>query len=233
MVGNKQEIRDGSNMWKMARYLPIVIGSLAILSTVDAFAHPHVWVDSRSKLVFDDQNRISAVSHAWQFDVAFSAFAVHGLDENGDGKFSRQELQPLAEVNVTSLVDFDYFTYLSFGDSAVAFATPVDYHLEFADGQLTLHYVLPLEEPILMDGQDAKLQVYDPAYFVAIEVPESNPFEFVNGGETCEMTIERPKQLEFNTVSLLAAIPATEREIPQSLMQITSTLSNTAQISCS
>jgi ABC-type uncharacterized transport system substrate-binding protein len=38
--------------------------------------------------------------------------AVQGLDTNGDGVCSKEELKPLAEVNVTSLKDFDYFTFV-------------------------------------------------------------------------------------------------------------------------
>ena len=41
----------------------------------------------------------------------FSTFATQGLASKEKGKFTREELAPLAEVNVTSLKEFDYFTH--------------------------------------------------------------------------------------------------------------------------
>jgi ABC-type uncharacterized transport system substrate-binding protein len=74
-------------------------------------AHPHVWVAVRSEIILDADHQITGIRHAWTFDEFYSAMAVQGLDTNGDGVFSAEELKPLAEVNVKSLKDFDYFTF--------------------------------------------------------------------------------------------------------------------------
>ncbi len=50
-----------------------------------ALAHPHEWVDVASEVLFDAHGRIAAIRHHWRFDEAFSAFALQGLDSNGDG----------------------------------------------------------------------------------------------------------------------------------------------------
>src|SRR5262249_49448736 len=85
--------------------------TLLLLATA-AFAHPHVLVDAKAEMVFD-KGKLTAVRHIWQFDEAFTAFAVQGLDSNNDGKLSDAELAPLAQVNVDSLFDFGYFTYVT------------------------------------------------------------------------------------------------------------------------
>jgi ABC-type uncharacterized transport system substrate-binding protein len=76
---------------------------------LQAAAHPHVFVDAQAEMIFDGQQRLAEVHHVWQFDAAFSEFAVQGLDADGDGAFSEAELKPLAEINVTSLKDFEFF----------------------------------------------------------------------------------------------------------------------------
>ena len=43
----------------------------------------------------------------------FSAFATQGLESKEKGKFTREELAPLAKVNVESLKEYDYFTYVT------------------------------------------------------------------------------------------------------------------------
>jgi ABC-type uncharacterized transport system substrate-binding protein len=75
-----------------------------------AIAHPHVWATVRSEIVFGADHRITGIRHHWTFDEFYTAMAVQGLDANGDGVYSKEELQPLAQVNVESLKDFDYFT---------------------------------------------------------------------------------------------------------------------------
>ena len=98
------------------RFLLVLIGCLV---ASEAFAHPHVWVTARSELVYGPEGRMTAVRHAWTFDDMFSSFATQGLDADGDGKLTREELAPLAEVNVTSLAEFKFFTFGKFGDKRV------------------------------------------------------------------------------------------------------------------
>ncbi|NVK34631.1 MAG: DUF1007 family protein [Rhodobacteraceae bacterium] len=78
-------------------------------------AHPHVFVEARSKLLFDDSGKAVQVEHVFRFDDAFSAFAMQGFDANGDGVYSRAELAELAQVNIESMAEFGYFT---FGDNS-------------------------------------------------------------------------------------------------------------------
>ncbi len=77
---------------------------------------------------------MTAVRHIWQFDEAFTAFAIQGLDANHDGKLSDAELAPLAKVNVNSLKDYDFFTWLRQGGKSFPFVPPTQYWLEFHDG---------------------------------------------------------------------------------------------------
>ena len=63
----------------------------------------------------------------------FSTFATQGLASKEKGKFTREELAPLAEVNVTSLKEFDYFTQARANGKKAELNPPVDYWLEFSD----------------------------------------------------------------------------------------------------
>src|SRR4029078_11770205 len=77
-----------------------------------AIAHPHVWATVRSEIVLGPNHQIIAIRHAWTFDEFYTAMAIEGLDTNKDGVYSKEELEPLAKVNVESLKDFDYFTFV-------------------------------------------------------------------------------------------------------------------------
>ena len=82
----------------------------AACAAAAAQAHPHVWVTMKSEVVYAPDGTATGVRHAWTFDDMFSTFATQGLASKEKGKFTREELAPLAEVNVTSLKEFDYFT---------------------------------------------------------------------------------------------------------------------------
>ena len=111
-----------------------------------AVAHSHVLVTAKAEIVFDAQGRMTGVRNIWQFDAAFSAFASQGLDADGDGKLSDAELALLAKVNVDSLQEYDFFTYLTVDNKLQKFDPPKEYWLEPYNGQLTLFFTLPLKE---------------------------------------------------------------------------------------
>ena len=122
--------------------------AFSVLAPAAALAHPHVFVDAKAEIVFDDGGRITAIRNVWRFDDAYSAFASEGLDTDGDGKLTVEELMPLADINIKSLKDFDYFTFLTAGSKAIAFVQPTEYWLQSDGGLLTLYFTLPTKEPV-------------------------------------------------------------------------------------
>ena len=121
-----------------------IVAALALLLCAcgPALAHPHVWVTMKSTVVYAPDGTVIGVRHAWTFDDMFSAFATQGLETKQKGVFSREELQPLAKVNVDSLKEYDYFTYAKANGKKVTFVDPADYYLDFdsKEAVLTLHF---------------------------------------------------------------------------------------------
>lgn len=216
------------------RRLATILSLTTVLASGTALAHPHVFVDSNSKVVFDAKGRIVAVQHRWTFDDAFSSFAVQGLDENGDGAYSREELMPLAQVNVESLAEFDFFTSMAVDEMAYEFRGPRDYWLDLEDTQLVLNFTLPLKTPVAVDGVPVELDVYDPEYFVSFEMQGETSVALANAPEACFATVKAPAldAIDATTKAQLASISPDERFLPDDLRAVTATLSNTATINC-
>jgi nickel/cobalt exporter len=171
------------------------LGLLAVLlisafSVVPAAAHPHVFVTVKSTLVYE-HGVPKAVRHDWRFDDMFSAFAVQGLDTDTDGTLSRKELQALAEVNVTSLKEFDFFTFGKSGGNDITFAQPVDYWLEHDGKALTLHFTLPIASGA--KAATTRIEIYDPSYFVSFALNEHTPAALEGAPDTCRVDAEGPK----------------------------------------
>src|SRR5262245_12086892 len=149
----------------MSLYRPPMLAlALLVASAAGALAHPHVWVTMKSEVVYASDGSVTGVRHAWSFDEMFSTFATQGLESKQKGVFTREELKPLAEVNVTSLKEYDFFTHAKAEGKKIEFVEPTDYYLEYKDQLLTLHFVLPLKAPVTTKALD--LQIFDASYFV-------------------------------------------------------------------
>lgn len=199
-----------------------------------AFAHPHVLVTSRSEIVLEDR-QVKAVRHIWTFDETFSAFAIQGLDSDGDGKLTAEELKPLAQVNVESLEEYGFFTFLIVAGAEVdeqPFGDPVDYWLDWDGRQLTLHFTLPLVVNVDAGAGPVRLDVYDPEYFVAFSLHEENPAVLAGGAESCRVSVARPRALDAQAQAKLAQIPAEIRDLPENLYAMTSDLANAILVRC-
>ena len=63
----------------------------------------------KCEVLYAPDGTVTGVRHAWSFDDMFSAFATQGLDAKEKGKFTREELAPLAKVNIESLKEYRLF----------------------------------------------------------------------------------------------------------------------------
>lgn len=169
--------------------------AVALLATSPASAHPHVWATVRSEIVFGPDHKIIGIRQAWTFDEFYTAMAIQGLDTNGDGVYSKEELAPLAKVNVESLHEFGYFTFVHFGDDnkPLPLKPPEDYWVEYQDPVSTLHFTLPLKTPLDPRPRSVAVDVYDPTFFVAFGFATKDPVK-VSGALApgCKVELEKP-----------------------------------------
>jgi len=167
--------------------------ALAIAAPRPAAAHPHVWVVMKSELVYGPDGALTGIRQAWTFDEAFTAFALQGLDKKADGTYGDDVLKPLAQVNVDSLKEYDYFVTAKSATAKLAFSDPVDYYLTYAGDALTLHFTLPLKKPQSARGT-LSVDIYDPTYFVSFSFEDRDPVALVDAPAGCTKTVVSPDQ---------------------------------------
>jgi ABC-type uncharacterized transport system substrate-binding protein len=155
-----------------------------------AQAHPHVWITASSQVVYAPDGSMSGVRHAWTFDDMFSTYALQGIETKVKGVYSREELAPLAQTNVESLKEFDFFTFAKADGKKEKFLEPVDYFLEYKDAALTLHFTLPLKTPV--KPKALALEVFDPAFFIDFKFDDKDPIKLVGAPAACQMKFQRP-----------------------------------------
>ncbi len=180
------------------RFFSLALAALAslVLAVGPASAHPHVWVTVKSDLVYAPDGSVTGVRHAWAFDDMFSTFATQGLESKKKGEFTREELAPLAKVNVESLKEYDFFTYANANGKKVEFNEPAPgYYLVFDPKEtvLTLHFVLPLKTPL--KAKELTIEVFDREYFVDFGLAEKDPVKLVGAPAQCKLTIGKPQEM--------------------------------------
>lgn len=156
-------------------------------------AHPHVFVGVATTVQYKDA-KITGLEHTWTFDDLYSADATQGLDKNGDGAFSREELAELAKVNMDGLKEVSYFTSVRLADKPIKTAAPVDPWLEHKDGVLRLHFTLPLEEAVAADAEGFGFAVFDETFYIFLDYPDAKAVTLSEGAPSgCSAAIAEPK----------------------------------------
>jgi ABC-type uncharacterized transport system substrate-binding protein len=185
------------NRLRLARSPAVTLGlavAISVAFIIPALGHPHVWVTAKAQLIFT-QTMATAIRHSWTFDPAYSAYATQGLDKNGDGKFTPDELLEFAKATAESLSDFDYFTLLKANGTKQAFDPPRDYGMVYENGQVTFGFILPLKVPA--SSKLLTLEVYDPTFFVAFSLAQDqDAVTLENPPKGCAVTLTRPKSPE-------------------------------------
>jgi ABC-type uncharacterized transport system substrate-binding protein len=180
-------------------FLRLLLAAFACVAAGPSQAHPHVWVTMTEELLYAPDGSVTGVRHAWAFDDMFSTFAVQGLDQKTKGTFTREELAPLAKVNVESLKEYAYFTYAKVNGrrQKEAFADPTDYWLGYnpKDTVLTLHFTLPFKTPVKARTLD--LEIYDPEFFIDFGFTDKEPVRLVSAPRQCTAAIEKPHDESF------------------------------------
>jgi ABC-type uncharacterized transport system substrate-binding protein len=165
---------------------------LPLLPIGRAAAHPHVWVTLHSEILYSAEGVMTGVRHVWTFDDMFSAYALQGMPHAKKGEYTRQELAPLAQVNVESLKEYAYFTFARADGRKLKFTDPVDYWLEYKNPALVLHFTLPLQTPA--SSKVMQIEVYDPSIFVDFEFAKEKPVVLSGASPQCALTVDLPHQ---------------------------------------
>ena len=158
-----------------------------------ANAHPHVFIESETKLLMNNTFEITGFRHRWKFDDGYAAFALVGMDVNKDGKYSQYELEPLAKENIESLHQFDFFTYGKQKKRNLEFNQPIDTVLTYKNQELVLEFTLPLKKPQKILANPLKFGIYDPEFFIAFLEPKKNSPVVFAKGTSPQCMIEKKK----------------------------------------
>ena len=212
----------------MASFRVFLIALAAAVVSAPAAAHPHVWVTMQSELVYAPDGSVTGIRHHWAFDDMFSAFATQGIEAKEKGKFSREELAPLAKTNVESLKEYDYFTFATADGKKAPLKDPLpDYWADYKDSVVTLHFTLPFEKPV--KAKLLKVDIYDATIFVDFSFAKEKPVTLAGAPAACKLDVVPPREMTFAEGKALSDIPPDQ---PNTLMAWGAQFANKILVNC-
>jgi nickel/cobalt exporter len=171
----------------------LLAAGFALLAT-PALAHPHIFVDAKAVIVFDDAGAITEIRNSWTFDEAFSVWQTQGLDTNNDGVTSSEEMQELADDNIVGLAEYGFYTYAGEGDETLPLQAVGTPKFVFEGGRSTLIFAVAPTEPYRIE-RALEVAINDPEYYVAITFADASTVMLENAPVGCATTLEPPEEM--------------------------------------
>jgi ABC-type uncharacterized transport system substrate-binding protein len=173
----------------------LIVSAMVLLTTASqARAHPHVFIEMTSDVVFNGNGLINAINVEWVFDPDYSSIATEGLDANKDGMLSTDELAPLAKENVDSLKEWSYFVYARLNGEKLKWPDVTEYGQHMGDdGRLRMQFVVPLPKPVDPRTAEFVYRIYDPSFYIAIDFAGKEPVEALGSKPpSCQIEVRKP-----------------------------------------
>jgi ABC-type uncharacterized transport system substrate-binding protein len=196
-----------------------------------------MWIDAQASFVFDDRGRLTAIDQQWLFDEMFSPYAMQGVEQGEDGKYTAATLDGMARDWMVALGEpiSHYFTRVMVGELTKKYNAPrnakVVWHAD--SKRLALHFTLPLSVPVEAADAPVRIDIYDPTYFVAYTF-EPSGLTLKNAPAACSRRYTAPRELDYKTMQQLAAIPPDPdpAALPEELFAVTRGLTHRIDITC-
>lgn len=154
------------------------------------WAHPHVFVDAKVKVVFDNVG-FAAVNNQWVFDELYSAAMMSSWDDNSDGVISSAESSRLCHEILDPLKSSNYYNYVLLETKFLKIEQLSNCGVAFKNNRLVLNFDIKFLKPATTDYTMLVVAIADPTNYIQITAdmenadvdgPESIDVEYFNDG---------------------------------------------------
>ena len=204
------------------RLIPAAFGLL--LAAPIAQAHPHVFVETGLKLVSDDAGRLVGIEVSWTYDDFYSLLLLEdmGLDPDGDGALSAEDLARLDGFDLQWIEGFQGDLYLTADGAPVELAHPEGRGTDVVAGRIiTRHFrsFAPQEGEVIV-------KAYDPTFYTAYDLEGG-----VSVPDACSLTIQ-PADLDRAYTMVEEALYKNPAMPDDEFPEVGEAFADTVQVSC-
>ena len=144
-----------------------------------AFAHPHVFIEQRLKVVFDD-NGLSGIQVNWLFDDMFSSMIANDHDLNKNNSLEPEEVAQIKGKAFAYIAEYDYFFSVKIDGTPFPVKWVTDFSAELDQGKLIYDFFIPCHVAAVRTPKKIIIASYDPNYYTAIFFADRTPYRLIN-----------------------------------------------------
>jgi ABC-type uncharacterized transport system substrate-binding protein len=144
-----------------------------LLLLPEPYAHPHVFVANRFRVVFD-QEGLAGIQVKWVFDRYFSQMIADEFDMDRDGDFDASEVANIKENAFSNLASYQYFTFVKINGEPFEVKFVCDFNATLKDGVLNYEFQIPCHVRAAETLKEIRVSPYDPSYYTLVLFAESN-----------------------------------------------------------
>lgn len=185
----------------------LVCAATLALAPAPSNAHPHVFVDAAVSFLIGMDGRLAGARISHFYDPLVSLFVLQDLGVDPFAPLTVADARVLADAQRGLLTDAGGFAEVTVGAVEAKFGPIEDVDASMEGERLRVDFTLPLAAPVALDGEAARLAIYDPVYFIAFDLGGRVDVEGT-GGCTAEALEWRPSERVLALQATLLDLPA-------------------------
>ena len=169
----------------------LVLCYLSICWATLANAHPHMWVDLKSRIILHDDSSPSAINQEWLFDDFFSTALIEEAGLHPDGLEAGLQ-QEIIEI-MTNLQPYNYFTLVKRNGEPMPLTWIGQANAEIRENRVWMEFTVAIDSPIDLVTQKFTYAIFDPTYYIEMFHAEGQTITFEGDAPAgCGTVIEQP-----------------------------------------
>lgn len=165
------------------------------LAALLAMAHPHAWMDLQTRFLVNEKLQLTGLDLIWHFDDFYSANIIEDMKQKEEPL--EKQYQDFARQSIEFMAAENWLTHLELNGKKLTFSNPTVYRTEKQDYHLVLHFVLPLKEPVPLQGNSLSLSIYDSTYYVEMLHHKTSAVSLSDhAADLCDIQLEEPNPPE-------------------------------------
>ncbi|MCG8568240.1 MAG: DUF1007 family protein [Desulfobacterales bacterium] len=165
----------------------LLISMVLILPGTLAQAHPHVFIEQKTELIFDEKG-LAGFKVTWAFDEMFSTMIMEDHDLDKNGKLSPGEVAVIEKEAFGYIAKYHYYLSVKIDGKPFVVNYIRDFNARLEKGKLLYDFLVPCHVTAIPQGKEIMISPYDSEYYSALYFPDKNP-----------VTLNTPDQFQVDT----------------------------------
>lgn len=180
----------------MLKYFKLFL-LLLVVSAVNSWSHPHIYIQIQSKLIFEE-NSPNELVLVWEFDEMNSLMIIQDFDLNGDNKLSQDEIDIIKNEAFQYTANQNYYAQLVLNGKKYSYNGKIskfDAKI-IGDSILRYEFSIPINSK-QKDISNVEIKFFDPELLIGFSFSPKKDCNVLIGNTELSMKSDRDNTLKY------------------------------------